>query len=101
MPSLVQKAISADANGTVTTVTVNISAAGAGNLLCGMVTYGNGVALSNVKDNNGVTATLVDHIPDSGNGQDGSTYYFPNISGAPTSIIATFAALVGFTRIEV
>src|SRR6266481_899678 len=102
MPTLVQKAF----NGQVgalpgATLTVNISAGGTGNLICGSVTYADGATLSNVKDNNGVTYNIVDTIHDVPNSTFLSTFYLPNISGAPTSLIATFSVAGGaFVNIQ-
>ncbi len=100
MPTFVQKNISAD-GGSGTTVTVTISAGAAGNLICGSVTWADPQTLSNVKDNNGVTYNIVDNLDDAGDAKSMATFYLPNISGAPTSIIATFSASTTGTRIEV
>ncbi|SRR6266446_2709248 len=98
--TFVQKAISAD-NGSGTTVTVNITAGTTGNLICGSVVWNDPQTLTSVKDNNGVTYNIVDNTDDAGDGVSMATFYLPNISGAPTSIIATFSASAIVTRIEV
>ena len=99
--AFVQQAVSADANGSVASVSVTITAGTTGNLICGMVTFANTQTLTSVKDNNGVTYNIVDTINDTANGQSAASFYKENISGAPTSIIATFSAADTFTRIEV
>src|SRR5258706_1630653 len=98
--TFVQKAISAD-NGSGTTVTVNITAGTTGNLICGSVVSNDPQTVTSVKDNNGVTYNIVDNTDDAGDGVSMATFYLPNISGAPTSIIATFSASAIVTRIEV
>lgn len=101
--AFVQAAISPDVTGPSTTATATPSAAMTnGNLLIGYVSYPLGITLSSVKDNNGVSATaIIDTSSDNVNNQTGSSYYFKNISGAPTSIVATFSASTGNTRISV
>jgi len=100
MPTLVQKAISPDANGSVTSLTLNISAGGAGNTHEGMVTFANAATLTSVKDNNGVTYNIVDTINDITNGQVAASFYLPNIPGGSTSLVATFSGATTFTRME-
>src|SRR5437899_1072494 len=98
--AFVQKAIGTD-NVSGTTAAVTITAGGTGNLICGMVTCADLQTVSSVKDNNNVSATIVDTIDDTTNATRAVSFYFKNISGAPTTITATFSASTTFARIEV
>jgi hypothetical protein len=99
--AFVQKAVSIDPVSSSTTVSVTISAGGTGNHIMGIVVCQTaGATLSSVKDNNAVSYTIQDNANDPGNSVDGWSFYKENISGAPTSIIATFSTSQ-LARIEV
>lgn len=99
--TFVQAKTSADPTVASTTVSVTITAGGAGNHIMGMVAVQNtGITLNSVKDNNGVTYTIQDNASDAPNGTEGWSFYKENISGAPTSIIATFSTSV-LARIQI
>lgn len=90
--AFVQKAISADTVGTTTyTATFGVAATN-GNLIVGSVSYNNSNTVSSIKDNNGVNATQIDTVADTVNGQKLTSFYFKNISGAPTAVIAIISA---------
>lgn len=83
-----------------TTTSVTITAGTTGNLLCGTVGCDTGATVTSVKDQNGVSATLVDAITDSPNTTFAQSFYFANISGSPTTITATFSGSIGDRRIQ-
>lgn len=95
--TFVQKSLGA--NSASTSASVSFTAGGTGNLICGTVFYADNVTLSTIKDNNGVSATLVDNVDDAGDNCECQTFYFPNVSGSPTSIIATFSGSVSRSQV--
>lgn len=99
-PSFVQKNVGTDGSAGAT-CTVTIAAGGNGNIIMGIVGFSDNVTISNVKDNNGTTYNLVDSVHDLGNSRWATTFYKENVSGGPTSVIASFSGSATDCRIEV
>lgn len=91
--SIVQSILGADStSGASSTLTLNISAAGSGNTLMGMVEYSNGALTapsSIVAGSN--TLVLKNHLYDSTNDNGAFMFEGVNIIGGATSIVVTWA----------
>lgn len=75
---------------------VNFAAAGTGDLIVGSTSWGSTTNdISSIKDNNGVSATIIDTFLDVTNSQSLATFYFKNVSGAPTSITVIYTGGAG------
>lgn len=97
MPSFVQNNSNFNTTSAVTSITVTCTAVGSGHLVCGFICGTDASQTCTVKDNNGVSATMVPNssgVNDT-NGNRSWMYYAPNVSGAPTSYVATFSASTG------
>lgn len=102
--SFVQANNSGNAGSSSATRSVTISAVGAGNFICGVVTWGSGTTsdLTSVTDNaSGNTYTIKRTVADAGNGQSAGVFYGWNIANGPTQITANFGSTQIYTGITV
>jgi len=103
--TFVQAKNSGNAGSSSATRSVTLDAAvGAGNFICGTVTWGSGTTsdLTSITDDaTGNTYTIKRRIADGTNGQSGADFYGWNIGNAPTTITANFGSAQIYTGITV
>lgn len=83
-------------SGAATLTVTFIAGVTPGNTVWGIVTWDTAHSLSNVKLG-GVLMNIKDNITDSTAGQGTASFILGNVSGAPTSVVATFSGATSFT----
>src|SRR6266853_1310657 len=101
MPAaFVQKVLNSP-GGTPASVTATGSAVGNGNLVVGTVTWASSpITTPDIKDNLGVSATIIDNDPEAGGPTTTITFMFVNVTNGMTGVVFTPPSAQGNTAVE-